>query len=136
MQPNGNDPLEFAKKLAESYRGVKFGTGVVGKTAYAMLALFSIWGIVLWRLTGNLWPDLALFAGGLMASGMCWWWVRSTQNFATRNPGLAMLEGAQFLEYQKWEAEVKGLPPLKGPRIIDPHASLPRQDNEKGPKAK
>ncbi len=41
-----------------------------------------------------------------------------------------MLEGAEFIEYQKWEAEAKGLPAPKGPPIPDPH--VPRVIDQRG----
>lgn len=109
--------MEVVSRLATSYRGVKFGRGVVGKTSYATLALFGLWAIILFRLSDNLILDALLLAAGGAVTLIYLWWVNRTQKFATENPGLAMLEGAQFLEYQKWEAEIRGHPPLSAQRI-------------------
>ena len=126
MEAENKDPLDMVKKLAETYQGIKFGRGLVGKTSHAMIALFGIWAIVLFRLTTDIWLDIALVGGGCVATGVYVWWVRRTQAFAAENPGLALLEGAEFVEYQKWEAEVKGGRPLpKGPLIPNPHGLPP-----------
>lgn len=135
MTNGGNsdfDPLELAKKLGESYRGIKLGKGVVGKTSYATLALLGLWAIVVIRLSENLWFDLALIGCGVLSTCIYIWWVRKTQKFATDNPALAMLEGAEFVEYQKWEAQIKGLPPLKSQPVKGPIESLPNKDKSGG----
>lgn len=116
------DPLATLEKLAESYRGIKFGRGVVGKTSYATLAIVAVWLTIIMRLSANLWLDVALFLAGGAATAVYVWWVSRTQRFATENPGLALLEGAELIEYQKWEAQIKGQPPLDSPRIPDPDA--------------
>src|SRR5437879_5006095 len=106
---NGNDPSDFIDKLAESYRHVRFGRGLVAKTGYATIALMTLWGIILWRLSESLWFDLALFAAGTIATVIYLWWVRGAQQFAKENPELALLEGAELLEYRRFEAQAKGL---------------------------
>lgn len=113
--------MELAKQLAESYRGIKFGRGVVGKTSHATLAIFGVWALVLFRLSAES-PifDACLVAGGVIVTAVYIWWVNRTHRFAKENPGLAMLEGAHFVEYQKWEAEIKGLPIPKSPLIPNP----------------
>ena len=111
---NSNDPSDFINKLAESYRHVRFGRGLVGKTSYATIALFALWGIILWRLTENFWFDVGLISCGGIVTGIYWWWVRGTQAFAREHPELALLEGAELLEYRRFEAQSKGL--LNAPR--------------------
>ena len=111
--PKSDDPFAIVRSLAESYQGIKLARGVVGKTTYATIGLFGLWAIVLWRLSGNWALDAFLAGGGLVASGLYVWFVKKTQDFATKNPGLALLEGAEFVEYQKWDAQIKGYPPLK-----------------------
>jgi hypothetical protein len=121
MPPESADPVELVRKLAESYRGIKFGRGVVGKTSHATLAIIGAWAIVIFRLSDNVFLDCALITAGLVSTGIYCWWVHRTHIFATANPGLALMEGAQLLEYQKWEAAIKGQPALKSPPIPDPH---------------
>ena len=63
---------------------------------------------------------------GLIASGLFIWWTLSTQGFAERNPGQAMLDGAEFLDYYKFEVQAKGLrPPSDSPLITDPDRPPP-----------
>lgn len=109
--PTPFDPADWIKRLTESYRSVRFPRGVVGKTTHGMLALFGVWGVILWRWTDSLATDVGLLAAGLVASGIFIWWVKTTQAFAERNPAQAILDGAEFIEYKKFEAQVKGLPP-------------------------
>lgn len=104
--------MDWIKRLTESYRQVRLGRGVVGKTGHAMLALLAVWAVIAWRWSGNLWGDVGLVLAGLVATGVFVWWVKSTQDFAERNPAQALLEGAEFLEYQRFEAQAKGMPTL------------------------
>jgi hypothetical protein len=121
--PENNGVQSWLSKLGESYSQIKFGPGVVGKTSYATIALFILWAIVLIRLSGNAWLDIVLLFGAIVATCIYIWWVRKTQAFAENNPELALLEGAQFVEYQKWQAQAKGLPLLPAsPPVIDPNA--------------
>jgi hypothetical protein len=128
------DPTEILKKLGEHYRGIKFGRGVVGKTSYVILGLIGLWTAIIFRLSPDMWLSGALFAAGLIITGVSIWWVRGTQAFAEKNPELAMLEGAELVEYKKWEAEIKGLSgPVRGRTIPDPHKALPGSDQDTDP---
>ena len=121
--PLPEDPTELLRRLSESYRGIKFGRGVVGKTSYATLALFGLWGIILFRLNdAALWLDGLLLAAGVIVTAVYFWWVRATQRFAKENPSLALLEGTEFVEYEKWEAEIKGGPKPTLPMVPNPPA--------------
>jgi len=43
-----DDPLQWLKRLAESQKSVRLGTGVIGKTTQAVLAVIALWiGVVL-----------------------------------------------------------------------------------------
>ena len=99
---DSNDPLEIARRLAEAFRQVRFASGVVGKTSYLTLAIVGIWALVIWRLSDNLVLDAFLVASASIATGAYVWWTRRTHAFATNNPGLALLEGAHLLEYQRF----------------------------------
>jgi hypothetical protein len=105
---DSNDPLEIVRRLAESFRQIKFGAGVVGKTSRVMLGLVGVWVVVVWRLSNDLLLDGALILAGCLVTAICVWWTRRTHAFAERNPGLALLEGAHLLEYQRFLAQAKG----------------------------
>jgi hypothetical protein len=95
------DPNELVKTLADQFRQIKFGTGVVGKTSYAIYSLVPVWGIILWRLSENLLTDACLLVAGAIITGVVCWWVRVTQKFAEQNPSAALLEGTQLLRVQE-----------------------------------
>ena len=124
MTAGETDPTEIIRKLAESYRGIKFGMGVVGKTSYATLSIIGLWVVILFRASENLILDAVLFGGGLIATAAYFWWVHGTQKFARENPGLALMEGAQLLEYQKWEAAIKGQPTPTSPLVPNPYIDV------------
>jgi hypothetical protein len=108
---DSSDPVELVRKLAESFRQIKFGSGVVGKTSHGLLAVVGVWAIVVWRLSADFVQDAALLGAATAVTGLYVWWTLRTQAFAEKNPGLALLEGAHLLEYQRFVAQTKGLPP-------------------------
>lgn len=112
------NPIDVISRLAETHRQIRFGRGVVGKTGHATIGVIGLWGLIIWRLTENLWFDIALIGGGLVVTLIYAWWVKSTQAFAKENPGLALMEGAELLEYQRFEAQAKGLPSAVGVGLI------------------
>jgi hypothetical protein len=132
--PN-QDPSDLIKNLGEHFRQVRFGSGVVGKTSYAVLALVSVWGIVFWRLSENVAQNLSMLGGAFVITAFVGWWIHRTQEFAEKNPSAALLEGAQLLEYQKFQLEVKGgaaLPPSQARPIDDPRLpAKPTSDPDK-----
>ncbi len=129
MASEQSDPASTIKRLAESYGSIKFGIGVLGKNSYATLAVLGIWAAILFRLSAESRVLSALlFGAGIIATGIYVWWVKRSHAFAVQNPELVMLEGAQFLEYKKWEAEVKGLPALKSQPVPKPPSDQPAID--------
>jgi hypothetical protein len=115
---DSSDPLDVVRRLAESFRQIKFGSGVVGKISHAMLAVVGVWAIVACRLTADIVQDAALLGAAGAVTGLYIWWTRRTHAFAEKNPGLALLEGAHLLEYQRFLAEARGLPPAANSAMI------------------
>lgn len=99
---------DWLSQLRQSYSQVQLGPGVVGKTTRATLGLIAIWLLVIWRLGESWILNGSLLVAGIAATAFVWWWVRKTHSFAEANPEVALLEGAQLIEYQKWEAAVNG----------------------------
>ncbi|MGY4469333.1 nitrogen fixation-related uncharacterized protein [Bradyrhizobium sp. LB9.1b] len=126
--PGQFDPATWIKRLTESYSSVRFPRGVVGKTTHAMLGLIALWALILWGMSENLTKDAALLGAGLVITGVFIWWVKTTQAFAERNPAQAMLDGAEFIEYKKFEAQAKGLPPSVTVLTSDPGQPPPALD--------
>jgi hypothetical protein len=119
MEPHTADPIQLIKKLTESHREIRFGRGVVGKTGHGMVALLAVWFIIVWRWSGTVFADAGLVLVGVAATCAFVWWVKSTQTFAERNPAQALLEGAELLEYQKFEAQAKGISRLPASPISE-----------------
>ena len=109
--PQENGVPAWVSKLGESYSQIQFGPGVVGKTSRATLALLAVWGVILFRLSTDLGMNTFLVGGGLIATMIYKWWVDKSHTFAEKHPDLALMEGAQLIEYRKFEAQAKGLPP-------------------------
>lgn len=121
MLPPDSDAPVWLRQLTESYKGIRLARGVVGKTSYALMTLLGLWAIIVFRLSTDLVMNLFLGGSGLIATAIFIWWTRSTQLFAERNPAQAILEGAQLLEYKRFEAQAKGNPQIaSSPPIKDP----------------
>ena len=106
------DPgLAALQKIAESGTKVRLAPGVIGKGAMMWLGLILVWGIVVARLSPtDLVFDAILIVG---ASIVTWLVTRETQkmrDYAQKNPSTALLEGAELLAYQRFEARTKELP--------------------------
>lgn len=128
-QGSAADPNEIIRQVAERGLGIKFGRGVAAKTAYAMCALLVIiWGGVIWKLGDSIVQNCFLVGSASVASALTVWWICSTQRFAERNPAQAILDGAQFIEYKRFEAQAKGSPPVSGTSLIEAgsNTALPR----------
>src|SRR6266446_1862429 len=108
------DPIDLVRNLGEHFRQITFGSGVVGKTSRVVWGLGAAWLIILWRLSANVVLNAFLVGGGIFATAFVVWWIRYTHQFAENNPSVALLEGAQLIEYKKFEAQVKGVPALTG----------------------
>lgn len=107
------------KKLGlrgESLQRIKLGRGAVGKTSSTTLALMTVLAIVALRL-GSDWMLLTL--AGLAICVFAFYLIMVLR-FAAKNPGPALLEGAELLVWQSTEVAAKGLP--------RPPVSLPQPD--------
>jgi hypothetical protein len=126
------DDFEWLRRLQESYRSIRFGRGVIGKTTYVMAALIGLWAVIAWRLSEtSVAFNAALICVGAVATAVGVWWIRSTQSFAKENPAQALLDGAEFIEYEKLTAQIKGGVPFRLGRKHDDAliaATHPAQD--------
>lgn len=104
-------PDEILASAIESSRNVKFGRGVVSKTSYVAAFVVAVWFAIVWKWSDNLVADGGLLAIGLIVSAFAFWYIRASQSFAERNPGQALLDGAEFLEWTRIEAAAKGVRP-------------------------
>ena len=89
--------------------------GVIGKTTRGMLAILGVWGLIVLKITDSIVTNSVLIVIGAAITVLFIWWVRKTHDFAEKHPAQAMLDGAEFIEYQKFTAQIKGSPPVIGP---------------------
>ena len=104
------DPSVTVERILESGRNVRLGRGVVAKTSYVAALTVAMWGMIAWRWSAELGNNLGMLFAGLVATSFAFWFIRSTQDFAAKNPAQAMLEGAELLEWRRMDAKVKGMP--------------------------
>jgi hypothetical protein len=120
------DPIAWLKTLAQSATRIRLAPGVLGKTHTVMMGAMVLWAIALLRLSATeLWLDVALLTGAGITTAVAWCWCRQAREFAVANPALALMEGADITEYQRFEAEAKGLLGRGSPLISDPTKQSP-----------
>jgi hypothetical protein len=72
--------------------------------------LVLLWGFLAYRMTPTtLMFDGILFGVGVLATAFLFFWLRHISSFADRHPELALMDGAEVLEWKKFEASAKGL---------------------------
>ena len=111
MTDDPNPPFNYIGEVGRVFR---LGTGVLGKSAIAV-GLFIVAGcIALWRLKSD---GAILLALGILA------FVLFARFFpimllGRKNPGAALLEGAEWTGWQRFQAAAKGF--LPSPADIQP----------------
>lgn len=128
-KPRHSDPDELLRRVMETGRNVKFGRGLVSKTGYVVLGVVGVWVGIVWRIGPDLLVDGVLVGAGLIITLFVCWWIAATQRFAAENPAQAILEGAELIEYKRFEAEAKGGIRSEGPRVAEdvPMRSIERR---------
>ncbi len=93
-----------------------------------------LWGMLIIKMTENLYFDGALSVVGLLITIFVVWFVKSTQKFAEANPAQALLEGAEIVAYKQIEADMAtaGTPPGGMKRVGSSTQELlsPSEDND------
>jgi len=120
-------PDEILASAIESSRNIKFGRGVVSKTSYVAALVVAVWLMIAWRWTDNIAADTGLMVAGLVVTGFAVWYIKASQSFAEHNPSLALLEGAELLEWQRQEMVAKGLPPMPNAPLIEDRGGPARE---------
>lgn len=122
MASDSPDPVAYIKSLAVSGLRMRLAPGITGKSSFIYVGLITLWGIVLLRLS----PNEYIFDAALIGAASFMTWIgmrecRKMREFAVANPALAMMEGADVIEYSRFEAEAKGLIGRdRTPSIADP----------------
>jgi hypothetical protein len=98
-----NDSNSLLSYLKEIGGVLKLGSGVLGKSAIVVSILMGAVIIAVWRLHSDLAIVGALFIGG----GLFFLWFQRVLGFASKHPDLALLEGAEWTGWKRFEAETK-----------------------------
>ncbi|WP_374593479.1 hypothetical protein [Sphingosinicella sp.] len=120
-----DDPIIGLTKALESARNVRLGKGVTSKTSYIAAIPLLIWGIVVWRWSESLMMNFGLVLAGSIATSFAFWFIKSSRSYAERNPALALLEGAELLEWHRMEVAAKGVTPDSCTPLIEDFGGLP-----------
>ena len=88
----------------------------MSKTTYVAALPLIVWLAAAWRWNGAVSDNIGLLIAGAASTLFAIWYILATHRFAEKNPALALLEGAELLEWQRTEAAVKGVLPTAGQR--------------------
>jgi hypothetical protein len=98
------NPINYLKEIGGVF---KFGSGVLGKSAIAIGFLLCAVIVAVFRLHS----DLAIFGVILIGAIFYFLWFFKVLSFADKHPDLALLDGAEWTSWKKFEAAAKGLTP-------------------------
>jgi hypothetical protein len=102
--PDELNPFTYLKEMGGVF---KFGSGVLGKSSIAVGIFMLCGAIALWRLKSD-WLILCVI--GILAIILLIW-LFSVMRFAHKHPEAALLEGAEWTGWQKFQAAAKGYLP-------------------------
>jgi hypothetical protein len=112
--------IEILKDIGQSAGGVfRFGTGVMGKSAILMFVLLVVFGLAIWKLQGT----AAIVGIAILGALTFFLWLIAILRYTSKHPEAALLEGAEWTAWKKFEASAKTVvnPPAL-PAIADPNA--------------
>jgi hypothetical protein len=98
------DPIAYIKEVGGV---VKFGSGVLGKSAIALGVL--LFGVVI--AAARLHSDYAIIAVLIVGAIVFFGWLFHVLKFAEQHPDIAVLEGAEWSSFQRFQAAAKGYLP-------------------------
>ncbi len=118
----GLDIHEALKNLGigvESLDRIRLSRGIVGRATFVAIGGLVVLGLAIWKLNN---PNaILLVAGAALLVFLVFFF--GILLFASRNPGIALLEGAELLRWKQYELAAKNIPtPPVMPSIPDPTA--------------
>ena len=102
-----NQVLELLGVKTEGLDRIRLARGVVGKTSYVALAAIFGLAVIAWRLTSD---ERALLFIAVLIGFIFFAFFVGILRFAKHNPGLALLEGAELLQWRQMEISAKEMP--------------------------
>lgn len=105
---------------ASSLDRIRLARGVVGKASYVALAAVLALGGVAWRLSDPIYLLIAavliVLVFAIYFSGTLW--------FANRHPGVALLEGAELIQWRQMDIAAKTVSSIENKPISEPETSV------------
>lgn len=98
------NPIKYFTEIGGVF---KFGSGVLGKSAIAVGIFLLAIPVAVWRLHS----DLAVLGALVFGALIFLLWFFSVLRFANQHPDLALLDGAEWTGWKKFEAAAKGSAP-------------------------
>ncbi len=101
------EALEQAGVNAATLDRIRLARGVVGKTSYVAAAAILVIGGITWRLSDHqlvVAAGFVVFVFVLYFVGVLW--------FANRHPGVALLEGAELIQWRQLDMIAKSGAPI------------------------
>jgi hypothetical protein len=117
--------FDWAKAASAIGGTFRFGRGVMGKSALLALAVVGVCGMAVWRL-----PPSQVLVGLGAAVGVFVLWFLKIIDYASKHPDAALLEGAEWSAYKRFEAKARSLPsppadlPISDPTVVTVDATL------------
>jgi hypothetical protein len=111
---NDSDDPGLIKYLKEIGAAFKLGSGVLGKSAIAFGILVVVGGIAVYRLKS----DLAILGALAVLLVAFFLWFFPVMRFVEKHPEAGLLESVEWMEYHRFQAEVKGYIPEQEPTPI------------------
>jgi hypothetical protein len=101
---------------ASSLDRIRLARGVVGKASYVAVAAVLALGGIAWRLRDPIYllvaAVLILLVFAIYFSGTLW--------FANRHPGVALLEGAELIQWRQMDIAAKTISSIENKPISEP----------------
>ncbi|MGA9543173.1 MAG: hypothetical protein WBQ85_06380 [Candidatus Sulfotelmatobacter sp.] len=97
-------PIKYLKEIGAAF---KLGSGVLGKSAIAVGILIVVGGIAIYRLKSD---NAILLALGLIVVAFFLWFFPVIR-FVGKHPDAALLEGAEWTGFHRFQAAAKGYIP-------------------------
>ena len=129
-----DNPLEIMKALTQSTGGMlRFGKGFMGRSAGLLYVLLLILGVAIARVPGT----IAILSIAVLAIVAFFLWLIVMRDHTQKHPDSALLEGAEWTAWKKYESRTKMIanPPAL-PAISEPGAPplLPESEVEESDK--
>jgi len=120
--PDDFNPIKYLTEIGGVF---KFGSGVLGKSSIALGILLVGVLIAVWRLHS----DLAIIGALVFGASVFFLWFHRVLKFASDHPDLALLDGAEWTGWKRFEAAAKGISPTGDQRIPSTSPQLSEPDD-------